>query len=98
MGNISHRFSSTTRATLNICCPYSSSHELDAALDATVLQNDVDAAVGNDNLAFVFQQQLMTANAPPLDLLIRTSGETRLSDFLLWQVGGRRCGGLLCHM
>src|SRR5690606_23076946 len=28
---------------------------------------------------------LYTAELPPLDLLIRTSGEVRLSNFLLWQ-------------
>ena len=29
--------------------------------------------------------ELDTAELPPLDLLIRTSGEVRLSNFLLWQ-------------
>lgn len=29
--------------------------------------------------------QMYTAGLPPLDLLIRTSGEVRLSNFLLWQ-------------
>lgn len=31
------------------------------------------------------EKELQTADLPPLDLLIRTSGEQRLSNFLLWQ-------------
>jgi hypothetical protein len=34
---------------------------------------------------------LYTAPASRVDVLIRTSGETRLSDFMLWQT----CGGVL---
>jgi undecaprenyl diphosphate synthase len=33
----------------------------------------------------LIEESLDTAGLPPLDLLIRTSGETRLSNFLLWQ-------------
>ena len=31
------------------------------------------------------ERHLSTAHAPPLDLIIRTSGERRLSNFLLWE-------------
>jgi undecaprenyl diphosphate synthase len=34
----------------------------------------------------VLEARLATAELPPLDLLIRTSGEHRLSNFLLWQI------------
>ncbi|MBW3652996.1 MAG: undecaprenyl diphosphate synthase family protein, partial [Actinobacteria bacterium] len=33
----------------------------------------------------MIEAALDTAELPPLDLLIRTSGERRLSNFLLWQ-------------
>jgi undecaprenyl diphosphate synthase len=34
----------------------------------------------------VFSQHLYTRNSPDPDLLIRTSGEMRISNFLLWQI------------
>ena len=34
----------------------------------------------------VFSEKLATANHPEVDLLIRTSGEQRLSNFLLWNI------------
>ena len=34
----------------------------------------------------VFEQKLSTYPMPDPDLLIRTSGENRLSNFLLWQI------------
>ena len=33
----------------------------------------------------VFENHLYTKDFPPVDLLIRTSGEMRISNFLLWQ-------------
>jgi undecaprenyl diphosphate synthase len=33
-----------------------------------------------------FERCLWTADLPPLDLVIRTSGEQRVSNFLLWQL------------
>ena len=34
----------------------------------------------------VFEDHLYTKDFPPVDLLIRTSGEVRISNFLLWQI------------
>jgi undecaprenyl diphosphate synthase len=46
------------------------------------MQGDLDPASIDTNL---IESQLDTYDLPPLDLLIRTSGEVRLSNFLLWQ-------------
>lgn len=47
------------------------------ARDGTLDPKDIDEAR--------FESELETAGLPPLDLMIRTSGEQRLSNFLLWQ-------------
>jgi undecaprenyl diphosphate synthase len=48
------------------------------AADGLIDPNTIDAAV--------FERALMTDEVPHPDLLIRTSGEQRLSNFLLWQL------------
>ncbi|KNE68887.1 di-trans,poly-cis-decaprenylcistransferase [Allomyces macrogynus ATCC 38327] len=65
-------------AILNICIPYTSRHEILTAVSLARVSSTSDpiAAVA---------QHLGTAGCPPLDLLVRTSGEHRLSDFLMWQ-------------
>lgn len=47
-----------------------------------IKNNQVDTEVDLDT----FQNYLTTRNIPDPDLLIRTSGECRLSNFLLWQL------------
>ena len=47
------------------------------ARDGTLDPTTIDEAA--------FENELETRDLPPLDLLIRTSGEVRLSNFLLWQ-------------
>ena len=51
------------------------------ALDLEV--NEISVSDINESL---FQQHLVTQDEPPVDLLIRTSGEQRISNFLLWQI------------
>ena len=72
--------------TLNICLSYGSRAELARA--ARLLAEAVAAgelAPGDIDEAAV-ASRLYTAGLPDPDLLIRTSGEHRLSNFLLWQL------------
>ena len=79
------RLADNSRLTLVVALNYGSRTELagaarelarkarDGALDPDTIDEDMLAA------------ELQTAGLPELDLLIRTSGEVRLSNFLLWQ-------------
>ena len=53
------------------------------ALMSAALEGRLAAQEVNET---IFSQYLWTANIPDPDLLIRTSGELRLSNFLLWQL------------
>ncbi|MET3682169.1 undecaprenyl diphosphate synthase [Alkalibacillus flavidus] len=65
---------------------YGSRHELvQAAQKVARLVQDESITIEDIN-EDLFSQQLLTTNVPDPDLLIRTSGERRLSNYLLWQV------------
>jgi undecaprenyl diphosphate synthase len=80
------RTAQNDRLMLNLFISYSARAELVRA--ARLVADDV--AAGRLDLASVteaeFASRLYTAGCPDPDLLIRTSGEQRLSNFLLWQV------------
>lgn len=72
--------------TLNIALSYGGRQEILNA--AKILAEDVRSAKINlsDIDERIFSSKLYTAGQPDPDLLIRTSGEMRVSNFLLWQI------------
>jgi undecaprenyl diphosphate synthase len=79
------RTASNPGPTLVIALNYGAQAEILAAarrLAEQVRDGTLDAAAIDEAR---FEAELETADLPPLDLLIRTSGEHRLSNFLLWQ-------------
>jgi undecaprenyl diphosphate synthase len=74
------------RLTLNLFISYGSRAELTRA--TRLIAEDVAAGrlAPNDVTEEEIEKRLFTVNCPDPDLLIRTSGEQRISNFLLWQV------------
>jgi len=62
---------------------YGGRAEIVEAVKKLVSQNDLDIADLDEDM---FSNYLDTAGIPDPDLLIRTSGELRISNFLLWQI------------
>ncbi|RDY58805.1 isoprenyl transferase [Flagellimonas nanhaiensis] len=78
--------SKNTGTTLTLALSYGSREELKTAVKeiATKVKNNIISPENIDET--VINTHLYTHFMPDVDLLIRTSGERRISNFLLWQI------------
>ena len=78
--------SNNTRMTLTLALSYGSRSEIINAV------KEISFKVKNNLISpekideSIFNKHIYTQNLPDVDLLIRTSGEQRISNFLLWQI------------
>lgn len=75
-----------TRMTLTVALSYGSREELVSVFKelAFKVKNNIISIENIDDS--IINEHLYTRNLPDVDLLIRTSGEQRISNFLLWQI------------
>lgn len=78
--------SDNTGLMVNIALNYGSKSEIINAVKnicKSVIKEELEVKDIDEN---IFSQYLYTKDIPDPDLLIRTSGEQRISNFLLWQI------------
>ncbi len=75
-----------SRMTLTLALSYGSREELVQAVKeiSNKVKNNIISCKKIDET--IINEHLYTQNLPDVDLLIRTSGEQRISNFLLWQI------------
>ncbi|WP_179375117.1 isoprenyl transferase [Winogradskyella wichelsiae] len=75
-----------TRMTLTLALSYGSREEIVNVIKelSVKVKNNIISSESIDES--IINKHLYTQNLPDVDLLIRTSGEQRISNFLLWQI------------
>ncbi len=75
-----------TKMTLTLALSYGSREEIVNAVKniSNKVKNNIISIESIDDS--IINEHLYTQNLPEVDLLIRTSGEHRISNFLLWQI------------
>lgn len=84
MNTLVEKTKNNTNGILNICLNYGGQQEI---VDATktICQKVVDKELSTNEINENSFYQYLYQNLPPIDLLIRTAGEYRISNFMLYQ-------------
>jgi undecaprenyl diphosphate synthase len=69
------------KGTLLLCLNYGGQQEIVDAMKQIVAEGTPAEAITPE----LIEQHLYAPGIPPVDLIIRTSGEQRLSNFMLWE-------------
>ncbi len=80
------RTQNNTGVFFNVAINYGSRHEMIKACQTIAQKVDRGELSADEIDESTISQHLYTSASPDPDLLIRTSGEMRLSNFLLWQL------------
>lgn len=70
-----------TGGTLLICLNYGGQQEIAMAATKAMQQKKGEGTITTQDI----EHNLYAADVPPIDLLLRTSGEHRISNFMLWR-------------
>ncbi|MCJ7546333.1 MAG: isoprenyl transferase [Deltaproteobacteria bacterium] len=71
---------------VNLALSYGGRSEIVAGVRAIIADIEAGRITKDDITSETFSRYLYTRDLPDPDLLIRTSGELRISNFLLWQI------------
>jgi len=82
LDSVIEKTKNNSKMSLILAISYSGRWEILNAVKK-IIKNNVDVNEINEH---VFEQYLNTKNVPDPELVIRTSGEHRISNFLLWQI------------
>ncbi len=81
-----HKTSGNQRMTLTLALSYGSKEEITEAMKKIAVAVADGTITPGDISETSIQEHLYTAGMPDPDLLIRTGGEQRISNYLLWQI------------
>lgn len=81
------------KLTLYICCPYTSRNEIYRSVKNNISLKNTDYDNYMISEKSLEQEMCLAKYVPKCELLIRTSGERRFSDYLMWQT--HECASLI---
>lgn len=71
---------------LNICLNYGGKDEIVTACKRIAFEAQTNLIKIQDINEKYFESKMMCNGLPPIDVMVRTSGEQRLSNFMLWEL------------